>query len=207
MSISAQELRFVDAYLANGLNATKAASEAGFIKGINLLDPKARKTGFMIKGRKDVKAEIDKRLSAYALSGDELLALQAEVARADISDMFYLEDVCCPVCAENGLNTIVVRENTFSMKKAIAVGKSHLVKEIQHLRNGIVTKIVLHDALEARNSLMKALSMFTTKTDTAVSGFVELMAKALSDKQLDAKRPAPMLPQATEEIEVEVLDS
>ena len=180
------------------------------MQGVNLLDAKARTIGFNVKERKGVQAEINKRLNAYALSKDELLALQGEVARADISDMFHLVDVCCPVCEKNGLNTVVLQENAFSMRKTIAVGKAHLVKEIQHLRNGTVTKVVLHDATEARNSLMKALSMFTTKTDTAVSGLAELMSLAFKDREderrLEKARVAKLSAAKHDKIDIEITD-
>lgn len=84
MALTTKQRAFVEAYLSNGFNATQAAITAGY-------SPKtARAMGSENLAKPDIKAAVEARLSAMAMSADEALYRLSEHARGDMGDFMGL---------------------------------------------------------------------------------------------------------------------
>lgn len=71
---------FISHYLTNGLNQTRAAIDAGY-------SPKsAHQQAHWLMNNPKIRAEIDRRLAAFHMSGDEIIARLASQGRGDMSD-------------------------------------------------------------------------------------------------------------------------
>lgn len=85
--VVAREALFVEAYIANGGNASAAAGSAGFVGDMNTL----KVTGCKVLARPHVKAAIEARqkelLDKHKLTADEVVASLARALRFDPSKM------------------------------------------------------------------------------------------------------------------------
>lgn len=73
---------FINAFFTCGYNATEAARRAGYsLKA-------ARQSGYDNMKNPDIRAEIERRLTDYAMSANEALARLAFQARGDMGDLF-----------------------------------------------------------------------------------------------------------------------
>src|SRR5574338_427563 len=86
MALTTKQQAFVEAYLANGFNATKAAIEAGysektarFIAAENLSKP-------------NIRHYVDQRLKQYAMGANEVLARLSDHARGDLGEFLGLDE-------------------------------------------------------------------------------------------------------------------
>jgi hypothetical protein len=84
MALSHKRQAFVDYYLANGFNATKAAEAAGYAN--------SRRAGSRLKTNEDIRAEIAARTASLAMSADEALRRLADRARVSIADFYDVDD-------------------------------------------------------------------------------------------------------------------
>lgn len=78
---------FVDAYLANGFNATQAAIEAGYSKA------SARSIGAENLTKPDIRAVIDARMKAATMRADEALFRLSAMARGSLGDFAGVKDI------------------------------------------------------------------------------------------------------------------
>ena len=78
---------FVDAYLANGFNATEAARTAGYKGNDNVLGV----TGHENLRNPKISALVNERLNEAAMSANEVMARLSEIARGEV-DNFLDED-------------------------------------------------------------------------------------------------------------------
>lgn len=84
MALKTKPRAFVEAYLANGFNATKAAKAAGY----------SEKTAYSQGGRLlknvEIKQEIEKRLGEMTMSANEALYRLTEHAKGNLSEFIKL---------------------------------------------------------------------------------------------------------------------
>lgn len=84
MALSDKRRAFVDFYLANGFNATKAAEAAGYAN--------ARRAGSRLRTNEDIRAEIAARTASLAMSADEALRRLGDLARVSLADFYDVDD-------------------------------------------------------------------------------------------------------------------
>jgi phage terminase small subunit len=84
MALSYKQQAFVDYYLANGHNATKAAEAAGYAA--------PGQAGHKLLKKGEIRTEITARTATRAMSADEALQRLADRARVSIADFFDVDD-------------------------------------------------------------------------------------------------------------------
>lgn len=141
-----QQRKFVEEYVANNWNATKAAKSAGYkqphVQGCQLL--------------KDlrVKEVVDRLIRAQFLTSDQVLARYSEMATAEPNDF---------VSPDGKIN----RKNY--------IKKSYLVKEIEisarktgkNSTKLYASKLKLHDAQAALEKIGRARGLFSDKVEVS----------------------------------------
>lgn len=84
MALSYRQRAFVDYYLANGGNATKAAEAAGY--------GAAYQAGYRTLKNSEVQAEIAARTANLAMTADEALQRLGDLARVSLADFYDVDD-------------------------------------------------------------------------------------------------------------------
>lgn len=150
--LTSKQRAFIDHYVTNGFNGTRAAIAAGYaesgahVEAVRLL--KIAK----------IKSEIEEALEHHAMGRNEVLARLTDFARGDLGDI-YNEDT-----------------GQIDWKKIRAAGLTHLVKKIDHttkrttLPDGtdieiFEDKIELHDPMKAITLIGKQLGLFVDRTE------------------------------------------
>lgn len=140
--LTAKQQAFINAYLANGFNATQAAIEAGY----------SEKTAYSIGSenlrKPEIKSVIDEALTAFAMPASEVLARLSEHARGTMAD--FLDE----------------NRETLDLAKADRASRLHLVKKFTH-NVGKETEnisIELYDAQAALVQLAKVHGLLIDKT-------------------------------------------
>jgi phage terminase small subunit len=118
---------FVDAYLANGYNATKAAEKCKYVN--------PAEEGSRLLRNVNIKRAIDEALKQNHLGADEVLARIADQGRSTIEDFISLDKKKNPV---------------LDLKKAKELGRLHLVQKLTQRtffdkgKNAEVNEIEVH---------------------------------------------------------------
>lgn len=133
MALSNKQQAFVEAYLANGFNATQAALTAGYS------EKTARSIGSENLTKPDISAAIQQRLAELTMSADEALMRLSNMARGNMAD--FLDD----------------RRETLDLAKADRAAQLHLVKKFTHTigKETENISIELYDAQAALNTVLK----------------------------------------------------
>jgi phage terminase small subunit len=160
MGLSKRKI-FIDEYLKSW-NATEAAKKAGYS------EKTAYSSGQRLLKNVEVEKEIQNRLSASAMSADEVIEAIGEIGRADISDFVEIDD-------ETG------RLKNINFAKAKKAGKLNLIKSITPTANGL--KIELHDRMRALELMGKHHKLFTENVDIMSDG-KPINLGLLTDEQL-----------------------
>ena len=84
MALSYRRQAFVDFYLANGFNATKAAEAAGYAT--------PGQEGHRLLKNAEIQAEIAARTASWAMSADEALQRLGDLARVSLADFYDVDD-------------------------------------------------------------------------------------------------------------------
>lgn len=84
MALSNKQQAFIEAYLGNGFNATKAAITAGYAERT------ARSAASRLLTNVNIAEAVKARIKALAMSADEALALLSEHARGNLGDFLGL---------------------------------------------------------------------------------------------------------------------
>lgn len=82
MALTTKQQAFVEAYLANGFNGTRAAEAAGYNGDVNTLAAIASEN----LRKPHIKQYVDERLKQFQMSADEVLYRLSEHARGDLGD-------------------------------------------------------------------------------------------------------------------------
>jgi phage terminase small subunit len=158
---------FVDAYLENGFNATRAATKAGYSVD------SARSIGAENLTKPDIKAALSERMGELAMGPHETLGRLAAIARSDIGDIFRTVQVdVSGYRVEEGSEeegSIPTREvTTIDIKKAIEEGRSSLIKSYSTTQYG--QRVELYSALDALNTIAKVHGLVTEKREVSGVG-------------------------------------
>lgn len=140
-------------YLENGFHATEAARHAGY--------KDAGQSGWENKIRleKLIAGEFKRKV----MSADEALAGLADIARASLLDIAHIENDLVDV----------------TLAAIVKNGKGHLVKEVGWGQFGL--KVKLHDALKARDLILKVHGSYKDKSEDTDNGELEEILKVLSE--------------------------
>jgi phage terminase small subunit len=138
MGLSKRKI-FIDEYLKSW-NATEAAKKAGYS------EKTAYSSGQRLLKNVEVQQAIQDRLSASAMSADEVIQAIGDIGRADISDFIEIDGA-------------TGRLKNIDFAKAKRTGKLNLIKCITPTANGL--KIELHDRMRALELMGKHHKLFT----------------------------------------------
>jgi phage terminase small subunit len=167
---------FVDAYLENGFNATRAAIKAGYS------EDSARSIGSENLTKPDIKAALSERMGELAMGPHETLGRLAAIARSDIGEIFKTVQVdVSGYRVEEGseeTEAIPTREvTTIDIKKAIEEGRSFLIKSYSTTQYG--QRVELYSQLEALTTIAKVHGLMSEKVEQ--SGEVVIRVKYEND--------------------------
>lgn len=157
--LSDKQRKFIDAYL-ECLNATQAARSAGYKGTYESL----RSIGSQNLTKPHIKSEIEKRLSQYSMSANEVIYRLSQQGRASIGDFIGLTET-----------------------EAKTHPQAHLIKKFKRtsrvLKDGDIeerVEIELHDGQSALVHIGKAHGVFKDVTKHEFDGDVELLMQAWS---------------------------
>lgn len=102
---------FVEAYLANGFNATEAARTAGYKGNDNTLSS----VGYENLRKPEIAVVVNERLNEAAMSANEVMARLSMIARGEVDD--FLDE-----------------DGKFDLKKARRLKKAGLLKKLKSKR-------------------------------------------------------------------------
>ena len=163
-----REQAFVEAYCGEARwNAAEAARLAGYAN--------AKQEGWRLKQRADVRAEIDARLNALALSGTDILSHWTEIAEASLSDFYVVES------AEGQRASL-----RLDLIGAARLGKLHLVRQIKETPFG--TQILLYDRMLALDRLARARGLLSDLPDKREREIVDAIINSLPDEFRESVR-------------------
>jgi len=139
MALSYKRQAFVNHYLANGFNATKAAEAAGYAA--------PRQAGSRLLSSVDIQAEIAARTASLAMSADEALQRLAARARVSIADFYDVDDA----------GNLVL-----NLQRARESGKLDLIDNITYDRQGNLI-LKLPDRIRALELIGRNLGLWVDR--------------------------------------------
>lgn len=142
--LTAKQQSFINAYLANGFNATQAAIEAGYSPDT------ARQQGSRLLTNVDIKAAIDEALTAFAMPKNEVLARLADHARGDMRDF-----------ADLSIDTLATHPRGNLIKKL----KLETTLDKDNKPKYVIESFELYDAQAALVQLARVHKLLTDKTE------------------------------------------
>lgn len=141
--MSEKQKLFVEAYLANGSNATQAAITAGYSQKT------AYSQGQRLLKNVEIQKRLGKRVEEAAMGADEVLRRLSEHARASLFD-------------------VVDANGEFDLETARQQGKDHLLKKfkVNYTKEGGLTReYEIHDPQSALVHLGRYHKLFTDKAE------------------------------------------
>jgi hypothetical protein len=170
-ALSYKQQQFVNAYLgaANG-NATEAARLAGYKGSDNVLGV----TGHENLRKPKIRAAIDARMDAMAMSANEVLFRVSEQARADIADF------------GQGIGDRFLLD----LGKAQRRGKTRLVKKLGYNPNGDPT-LELYSSQAALKILAQYHGLLSNSRDDELDALLERLVAAAAEKRQAATEGPP----------------
>lgn len=161
--LAGRQLAFIDAYLANGFNATQAALTAGYSAKT------AYSQGQRLLKHVEIAAAVRKHLDKRAMTRDEALESMSEMARATLEDFV----------------TIKYYGATIDLEKAQKAGKLHLLKKIKQGKDGRI-EIELYDRQQAVNIIGKHHGLWKDGIEININvDIVVQLVSALQQANLD----------------------
>ena len=173
-----KEQRFVNEYMRNGHNATKAYQDAGYWCGPSYGAIKV--SAFKLRHRPHIESEIASRMDELLMSEKEALIQQSEVARFDIGELLIAEEVKCPEC---GCIVHDAKEWRVDLELAKKLGVSNRIKKVSYDKNGRLV-VEFRDVDAAQKTLLQAHGTFRSKKQEAVAdGMIALLNAARANVQ------------------------
>jgi len=171
--LSISEAVFVEEYLGNGFNATKAAQAARYSArtrgGFSTV-------GGMVLKKPKIKALVARRVAERALNADEVLDRYREVADGTIEDYIGLKEIGDFVAPN------------IDLEKAKREGRLHLLKEVKIGKDGDIA-IKMRDQDHALDQLARSLGVF--EKDNTLKLPPEVLALlSLSQNELAGRKSA-----------------
>lgn len=167
-------------YLENGFHASEAARHAKYA------DPGQSGWENKIRLEKLIASEFKRKV----MSADEALAGLSDIARGnlyDISEIRPLEQRDVEAFEDAPVDQVSA-EKWFvgvSLSAIVENGKGHLVKEVGYDREGRI-KVKLHDALKARDLILKAQGAYKENGDSQKEASLEA-AKSWAEALAEAR--------------------
>lgn len=158
MSLTTKQRAFVEAYLANGFNATKAALAAGYSENT------ARQQGSRLLTNVDVADAVQARLTEMTMTANEAMARLSEIARGSMED--FLNET----------------RETLDLAKADRAEKLHLIKKFTHTI-GKESENIGIELFDAQVALVQILKEQHLRAGEATE---RIDVTQLSDDELDA---------------------
>ena len=185
-SLTTQQQTFVENYLANGHNSTRAYLDAGYYaypnsKTANYVE------AWKVRWNPNVNNHIIKRMRDMHMDEDEALARHAEQGRFDPGDFLYVIPDVCPHCQKELEGAGSVRVDVEAMKKAHA---TRLIKKVIPSKYG--DTIEFYPADSARRDILQAHGSFQTQAEEQVGSLAELLGKVVTERT-NGKREPTML--------------
>ena len=148
---------FVDHWMVNGRNATKAIQAMAERKGKTVLASTASVRGARYLAAAEQAGLVQARIERVtgAMGVDELIRRESECARADVTRFVTLAAPVTDgaVCATGPNPPPLASDWTYDLRAIIAAGQGHLIKRLTQDRDTGRTHIELYDAQEARKTL------------------------------------------------------
>lgn len=161
--LTRKQTSFIEAYISNGFNATKAAISAGYSQAT------ARQTGSRLLTNVDIAHEISRRLADQVMSRDEALAAMSDMARSDIDDFL----------------TVPGTFPYIDLDKARRLGKTALIKKIKVRGDGGM-EIELYDKQAAIRDIGKHHGLWKDGVEIKVDvTLVAELVRALEAAEMD----------------------
>lgn len=139
---------FVEHY-CDTLSGAKAARLAGYSKDT------ARQQAYRLLQNTQVQAAIKSKLSAKAMSGNEVLHRLAAMGRGDIADFWTVDPEGKP---------------SFDFKACQEAGLLHLIKKVSYNKKGEVSSVEVYDAQAALVQLGRHHKLFVDQVDLSTKG-------------------------------------
>ncbi len=154
-ALTLKQQAFIDAYLANGFNATQAAITAKYSRKT------ARSIGYENLTKPHIKAVIDAYLSTYAMSAKEVLARLTAHAQGDIGDVWNEKKggVDWGRARRLGATSLIKRVKRKTRRETTMINDELVTVDI------IEEEIEFHDAQAALIQLGKVHGLFIEKTE------------------------------------------
>lgn len=146
--LTAKQQTFINAYLANGFNATQAAIEAGYS------EKTAHAIGWENLRKPEIKAAIDEALASFAMPKSEVLARLADHARGDMRDFAGLT-----------LESLGTHPRGNLIKKL----KLDVKYDSQNKAHSFIDTFELYDAQAALIQLARVHGLLTDKSEVKVN--------------------------------------
>lgn len=167
--INRRQRLFIEAYLCNGFNATKAAIAAGYS------ERSARSIGAENLTKPDILAELETYLAEISLSREEILTRLADLARADFANLLTVKEVpdLSAILAQGeqskpaeGTERPPVPMTTVAeldLLKAVQASQTYAIESVEYGKYGL--KVKLHDKLKALELAGRAKGLFREKVE------------------------------------------
>ena len=194
MALSKKQRLFLETYLINGFNATRAAITAGYA------ERSARSIGAENLTKPDIIAEIDAYLAEITLSREEILVRIRDLATSDFAD--YLTVKAVPDMAamiarpptpegEEAPPIPMTTVAELDLLKALNASKTYPIESVEYGKYGL--KVKVHDKLRALELAGRAKGMWKeTVEHTGKDGKAIEVNSSLSQSTIDALDTALM---------------
>jgi hypothetical protein len=147
MALTNKQRSFVEYYFACNYNATEAAKRAGYSEN------RARVEGSELLRHPEIEPLIRQRLDEIAMSAEEAIAHESEIARGAYADYFTLDK-----------SGHIVK---FDYERMKADGKFNLVKKIKPTQGGY--ELEFHDRQPALQAILKVREKIKDGSDLNIN--------------------------------------
>ncbi len=160
--LTEQEAVFIESYFTNGLDVHRAMRDAGFGGSTHYST---------VLGRANIQNAIHERMKFEKVGVPQLLELIAKLARADMQDIYTIEewdDEQVASVDEDGTEHVRIvhhKRAVPDLVRAIESGNSYIIKAVEHNRDGSVKKLLIEDRSTYIGMLAEVLGLIKSPGD------------------------------------------
>lgn len=180
--LTSKQRAFLDDYLSNGFNATKAALEAGYSKDT------AYSQGARLLKNVEIKSAIDTFFEENSMGAKEVAWRLTSIARGDLGDVYNEKtgQIDWKKARESGLTYLIKKVDTRTIRTTTINAKGEEV-EVEVIED----RYELHDPLKALSLIGKQHGLFIDKQEIKHSGEIDIKAyKGFTPDDWDEPPPA-----------------